>query len=120
MFQFQNTIQHMDLSARSHTLVHRIKMRQPLKHSQFGMDMNILIMPILVKSTLTLDRHLIIPLMFYVVIQIAVSNKLSTSIYDLVHIYFCHFHHQTTFCEFIEILVLTSWILHPRILLLDN
>ena len=74
MFQFQNTIQHMDLSARSHTLVHRIKMRQPLKHSQFGMDMNILIMPILVKSTLTLDRHLIIPLMFYVTVQIAVSN----------------------------------------------
>ena len=64
----------MDLNARCHTLVHRIKMRQLLKHSKFGMDMNILIMPILVKSTLTLHRHLIIPLMFYVVIQIAVSK----------------------------------------------
>ena len=82
MFQFQNTIQHMDLSARSHTLVHRIKMRQPLKHSQFGMDMNILIMPILVKSTLTLDRHLIIPLMFYVTVQIAVS-KYNTYVYTI-------------------------------------
>ena len=44
-------------------------------------------------------------------------NLLSTSIYDLVLLNVCHFHQQhfQGFWKFIEILVLTSWILHPRI-----
>ena len=40
---------------------------------------------------------------------------LSTSIYDLVLLGVCHFHHPQGFWKFIEILVLTSWILHARI-----
>ena len=49
-------------------------------------------------------------------------NFLSTSIYDLVLLNVCHFHHHhhhpQGFWKFIEILVLTSWILHPRIFIL--
>ena len=41
---------------------------------------------------------------------------LSTSIYDLVLLNVCHFHHHPQgFWKSIEILVLTSWILNPRI-----
>ena len=51
-------------------------------------------------------------------------QKLSTSIYDLVLLDVCHFHHcffsnrQSTLIT-IEILVLISWILHPGILVQD-
>jgi len=48
---------------------------------------------------------------------------LSTSIYDLVLLDVCYFHHlQLTFGNLstIEILVLTSWILHPRILIMST
>ena len=45
-----------------------------------------------------------------------ISPFLSTSIYDLVLLDVCHFHqHFQGFWKFIEILVLTSWSLHPRI-----
>ena len=54
------------------------------------------------------------------------KDLLSTRIYDLVFINVCHFHHHlllhltvSQITVTIEILVLISWILHPRILLTD-
>ena len=58
----------------------------------------------------------------YCHLKITVSwTKLSTSIYDLVLLNVCHFHHHPYphcqgFWKSIEIIVLITWILHPWIL----
>ena len=41
--------------------------------------------------------------------------KLSTSIYDLVLLYVCHFHHQATFWQFIDYRDTRAFILDPCI-----
>ena len=72
-------------------------------------------------SFLKSNKFLPFYIVFAMLQNVSANSTLSTSIYDLVLLNVCHFHHHhhhhhpQGFWKSIEILVLTSWILHPRI-----